>query len=227
MTNFNKILNQLANSANQSYIIVVDNNSSAEKFIVGLKHKLGILTSDYLLIKNGPKDSIKISEVKQIKTKLALKPQGEQNLVCIVNSENLTLAAANSFLKILEEPPKHSLILLFTNNIKQLLATIISRCVKIIIHDKQSKAINSEYIQILTEVLKSDKIYQKFNIVKEIIDSEIDIRQLLTNWLIYLRQDMNSKNKALSKMIYKYSQQYSVSINKKLFLENLVLDIIG
>ena len=40
----------------------------------------------------------------------------------------MSQAAANSLLKILEEPPSKSIILLLVNNIKTLLATIISRC---------------------------------------------------------------------------------------------------
>ncbi|MFA5126456.1 MAG: hypothetical protein WC465_00445 [Patescibacteria group bacterium] len=49
-------------------------------------------------------------------------------LAIIYGVENMNLFGANAMLKILEEPPSHTTILLVADNINQLPATIISRC---------------------------------------------------------------------------------------------------
>jgi len=49
----------------------------------------------------------------------------------IKGAQSLTPAAANAFLKTLEEPPKNSFIAISTSKLDGLLPTIISRCRKI------------------------------------------------------------------------------------------------
>jgi DNA polymerase-3 subunit delta' len=49
----------------------------------------------------------------------------------IVDADCMVESAANAFLKTLEEPPPQSLILLLTRSPERLLATIVSRCLKI------------------------------------------------------------------------------------------------
>ena len=49
--------------------------------------------------------------------------------VCIIlNCEQLNKYAANSLLKFLEEPEENIITILLTNNIGQVLKTIVSRC---------------------------------------------------------------------------------------------------
>ena len=54
---------------------------------------------------------------------------GGKKVILISNAESLTINAANALLKILEEPPENSYLILTTQNISSLLPTIISRCV--------------------------------------------------------------------------------------------------
>lgn len=51
----------------------------------------------------------------------------------LVHAERLTDAAANAFLKTLEEPPGKSVLLLLTDAPQHLLATIVSRCQRIVL----------------------------------------------------------------------------------------------
>ena len=53
---------------------------------------------------------------------------GNYKTIVIEHAETMTQAAANALLKTLEEPNGNSVILLLTNDIDMLLATIISRC---------------------------------------------------------------------------------------------------
>jgi DNA polymerase-3 subunit delta' len=73
--------------------------------------------------------SIKIEQIKEIQEKIQFKPlSGKWQLVIIEQSETMTKEAANSILKLLEEPPSYIVIILISTNLHLLLPTIVSRC---------------------------------------------------------------------------------------------------
>jgi len=77
----------------------------------------------------GSEDIIKIEEVRQLQREIALRPyEGKFKVFIIDNAHNLTADAANAILKVLEEPPAHSIIILVTAKPQKLFKTIISRC---------------------------------------------------------------------------------------------------
>lgn len=64
-----------------------------------------------------------------IRTKAFLKPnEGRRTIIIITGIETMRKEAANTFLKLLEEPPPNLMFLLTANNTDQLLPTILSRC---------------------------------------------------------------------------------------------------
>ena len=72
---------------------------------------------------------IKIEQVRKLTASLCQKPQfAQRHVVLIHNADKMTLAAANSLLKILEEPITDTHFVLLANNCRQLLPTIFSRC---------------------------------------------------------------------------------------------------
>lgn len=74
------------------------------------------------------KKNISIDQVRELKEKLSSGSFNNSYKVAVVNeAENLNQAAANSFLKILEEPPQKSVIILLVNDLKNIPATIVSR----------------------------------------------------------------------------------------------------
>jgi len=74
-------------------------------------------------------DSIKIEQVRQLKKEIYLKPfEAKIKTFIIDDADRLTLEAANALLKILEEPPADSLIILVTSKPQLLPETILSRC---------------------------------------------------------------------------------------------------
>ena len=75
---------------------------------------------------------IKIENVTKIKEFLSYKPQLSSNRFVIINeAEKLTNDAESALLKILEEPPLNSIIILISSQYKKLLPTILSRLLKI------------------------------------------------------------------------------------------------
>jgi DNA polymerase-3 subunit delta' len=72
---------------------------------------------------------IKIDAIRQMQREINLRPYEARFKVFIIdNAHNLTAEAANSLLKILEEPPADTIIILITDKPALLFRTIISRC---------------------------------------------------------------------------------------------------
>lgn len=83
----------------------------------------------YWLRKEKDKKNIGIDQIRDLKTKLFLSPfSSSYKIAIIIDVEKLTREAADSFLKILEEPPVARVIILIANSLKFLPKTIISRC---------------------------------------------------------------------------------------------------
>lgn len=72
---------------------------------------------------------IKIEQIRQLQKEIALRPyEAAKKAFIIDNAHNLTPEAENALLKVLEEPPKDSVIILVTDKPGRLFKTIISRC---------------------------------------------------------------------------------------------------
>ena len=75
---------------------------------------------------------IKVDEVRTINEFLGKKSfDGNWRIVIIDSADELNINGANAVLKVLEEPPAKSLLLLISHNPSKLLPTIKSRCAKI------------------------------------------------------------------------------------------------
>jgi len=76
--------------------------------------------------------AIGIDVIRQLTSKLALKPQFETYRVVLINpADCLNNASANAFLKYLEEPTERTCLILVTDRPLKLPATIRSRCQKL------------------------------------------------------------------------------------------------
>ncbi len=73
--------------------------------------------------------SIKIEQLREIKDSLFLAPyEGKYRIIILEEAHELTLPAANSLLKILEEPPQRLVFIILTSKPWALLPTVVSRC---------------------------------------------------------------------------------------------------
>ena len=76
--------------------------------------------------------NIKIEQIRKLQQEAALAPYSSQRRVCIIDgAELMTTQAANSLLRILEDPPGEIIFILTAANRQMLLTTIISRCMAI------------------------------------------------------------------------------------------------
>ncbi len=77
------------------------------------------------------KISIGVDDIRlQVNNDIGIKPySGQYKIYIIDEADKMTEQAQNALLKTIEEPPEYAMILLLTNNINNLLPTILSRCV--------------------------------------------------------------------------------------------------
>lgn len=72
---------------------------------------------------------IKIDQIRELQSYAYLTPQRAQyRLIVIESAERMNTAAANSLLKILEEPAQQTIFLLLAQQLSTLLPTVLSRC---------------------------------------------------------------------------------------------------
>jgi len=87
---------------------------------------------DVKWISPGKNASVKIDEIRAARELLNLKPFEAARGVCVIEDAHMmTVEASNALLKVLEEPPGGSLIILMTAKKEMLLETVISRCAEV------------------------------------------------------------------------------------------------
>ncbi len=83
----------------------------------------------HVLHREAEKKDISVDQVREFCSSMRLKPyQGTTSVWIIDNSEEMNIAASNSLLMPLEEPPAHAKIILITDSIHRIVPTIVSRC---------------------------------------------------------------------------------------------------
>src|SRR3989338_11424692 len=104
----------------------------------------GVFNIDVMLVgvKEG-EQGISIDQIREIKKFLSLTSHGGKNRAVIVDEfENMKPEASSAILKILEEPPLNSVLILISNYPAMILQTILSRVQKINFSSTAKKALD-------------------------------------------------------------------------------------
>lgn len=123
-------------------------------------------------------NSIKRKDVDELQTSIYKKPyESKKKIYIIDDSHKMTVQAANTFLKTLEEPPEDTIIIMLTINKDLLLDTIVSRCQIInfdMLASKEVEKILIKEYKIDEEKSKLLAGYSKGNVYKalKILDGE-------------------------------------------------------
>lgn len=81
------------------------------------------------------KRSIHIDRIRDLKRSVYIKPnESTYRIYVIPSAQNMTTEGFNAFLKLLEEPPPHSIFILTTTDKSAVAPTVLSRCVPFPIH---------------------------------------------------------------------------------------------
>lgn len=91
---------------------------------------------------------IRIGQIRSLCDTLALKPfEAVFRVVVIKDAQAMNPAASNAFLKVLEEPPERTILILTAGHISDLLPTIVSRCQHIRFNPVSSKFLEKMLIK--------------------------------------------------------------------------------
>ncbi|MCF7906776.1 DNA polymerase III subunit delta' [Patescibacteria group bacterium] len=169
------------------------------------------------------KEIIGINQIRSMKNAAIFSPfSGSAKIVIIEKADNLSKAAANSLLKILEDPPDRVFIILLAQGLANLPSTIYSRCQVLRLKPPHS----SEIISFLQEEFnfdqeKAEKITslswglpgRAINLVK---NKELGLKkqeELISKFLFFLTERDNLENKIkLSDLILKSESQESLFV---------------
>lgn len=102
----------------------------------------------YFKLVSPVKGSISIDAVRDLQRFLQLKTLGDRPLrraVIIEHAEGLTVEAQNAFLKVLEEPPADTIVLLTADNQRTLLTTILSRVQLVPVYAPSEEALRQAF----------------------------------------------------------------------------------
>ena len=100
---------------------------------------------------------IRVDDVRTINEFLSKRSSGDGWRVVLIDSiDDMNIASANAVLKILEEPPYKTLLLLVSHNPNQLLPTIKSRCAKIMLSPLKNGEVSSLLRRYRTELSEVD-----------------------------------------------------------------------
>lgn len=112
----------------------------------------------YLLTAEETGKDIKIEQVKEMAKQAAFAPVLSEHKVCIIDDAGqMTAEAANSLLKLLEEPPPGWLFILITQQAERLLPTVLSRVVRLRFDAPDSSAVQ--------QILKAKGITQNTQVL--------------------------------------------------------------
>jgi DNA polymerase-3 subunit delta' len=151
-------------------------------------------------------NDIKISSIRQIKKEIYLTGEkGKKKIFLISNSDLMNIQSSNAFLKILEEPPGDSLIILTTSRLNAMLPTITGRCQKIRFDSINKEDLTKFLLDFKKDLKPSDaELYADISDgsilkCKNITDSYfLELRELMIEMLIAL---VTNKSITLSNII--------------------------
>ncbi len=91
---------------------------------------------------------IRIGQIRSLCTTLTLKPYGDGfRIVLIANAQLMNKEAGNALLKVLEEPPANTILVLTATGVSELLPTIVSRCQRIQFNPLTTESIAAELVK--------------------------------------------------------------------------------
>lgn len=165
------------------------------------------------------KSLLSIDEVRWVKEDIFVKPYSGKAKVYIFQINHIREEAANSFLKILEEPPDHAYLLILSESLNFFLPTITSRCHKLKLNytlsDNEKIAQDIKYFYDFLFLLNSQNYYEFFkqidNFVKE--KEREGIEKFLDNVLIHFRDILLAKYRVSSDLLIDNGLKKEISPN--------------
>ncbi|MBM6760390.1 DNA polymerase III subunit delta' [Megamonas hypermegale] len=183
----------------------------------------------YYLEPEGKANNIKIEQIRQMQSQIALSPYlADKRIVIINDAETMNEAAENSLLKTLEEPTGDVVFILVTANKDLLLPTILSRCMKLYFAPlsedeikiilKSKYAVNEDKATVIAK-LSGGSMKRAISFLDD------DNFNLCQNAMDFLSKDLNAKD------IWQISDEFSAMDKAKIkqwadFLQMIIRDLL-
>lgn len=193
---------------------------------------------DLFIIKPEEGKEIKISQIRNLNSKLSLRSYSAPFKAIIIDQAHfLNQEAQSAFLKLLEEPKGKTIFILISQYPDMLLPTILSRVERLKFYSPFQKKTDIETAKEISKISKAD-LASRFQYAKELTGEDQDAEKTLDSWLSYFREKMiltaNNKNHDYPQVklnrIIKTIQttQFLISttnVNTRLALEMLMLEL--
>lgn len=165
--------------------------------------------------------------VKEFQKKIYLKPyKSEKKAVILQADAGLTTEAQNALLKVLEEPPLNTIIIVLALSLENVLPTIISRCKIISMEEDEGKKDLEKYEMILN-TLGNKGVGERLKLAQDYSKDKETALEFLKNLLLASEsllkggdKDIVSKVKLLHET---YKEVKNTNTNLRLALEHLFL----
>lgn len=224
-----------------SFIIVATAKTKRDGYIKDFCEKQNIDSFDQttLALENSVKQntqSIGIEDIKQMQKKIFLKPiKSKLKAIIIDEAELLTIEAQNALLKILEEPPEHTIIILSSETQETLLPTILSRCQLIQLEEEQQTLSEKEReeLQIFLEEFSRWGIGERLKKAEQLAKDKEKAIEWITKLIIVSRENMlQSNNKTMKQwnsLIKSFQTLHTTlkttNVNPRFAIENTLLQL--
>lgn len=175
---------------------------------------------------------ITVEESRELIQTLSLRPfESRYKVIIIWHPELMHAAAANSILKILEEPPSHTYFILATNASDKLLPTILSRTQPVTVTLLSDSDVTGFLVQQGTEVKRAERVAQlaegDLRLALRLLEKEDDTyTRFFFDWMVacYLKNyaglvDMAETYHESDRLYQKNLMQYSLAMMRETLLE--------
>ena len=213
-----------------SFIIIGKDREKVKKYALDLAGEQKISKFDVFVLET--EKALGIMDIRAVTKQVFLTPlKGSEKAVILECFYGATVEAQNAFLKVLEEPPLSTTIIMLASD-NFFLSTILSRC-KLIELDRSvtlSRDEESEYSNIL-ENLRIMKIGEKLKLAQDLAKDKQQALNFIEKLIVVSRNKMveseeKQEYKTIIEVLQKYYKEIKRSnVNLRLGLENLFLEI--
>jgi len=202
----------------QPIILLTAKSHNQHDEIDKLLQSRGVDVSGYSKhIISSDKNSIGIEVITKLKAEIYKKKDTTQ-IYIIQEAHKMTEEAQNALLKTLEEPPKHSLLILLANNRDLLLRTIRSRCLEIDLSADAEGTDIEPNLETFSNFINSD-FMGRSAIIEEIVKNERH-REFALDLILYIMKYARENRIELADQLMDIYKGLKQGSNVKLALEN-------
>lgn len=207
----------------QSFLIAAKDKQARERITTALCEEHEIHHLDVTTVES--EKSIGIEDVRNMQKTVFLKPlRGNKKVVVIKNAHTATLQAQNALLKLLEEPPPDTIMILTTHKKELLLPTILSRC-SVVEIDREEQKTPADH-PILT--LSTLSIAKRLHLAQEVGKTREDALTFLEEAVTATRNALLTSSHA-HRLLRSLQETHTVvettNVSPRLTLETLLLNL--